>query len=52
MKYEVSYLTVNGNFVIAFPTHAEAKDWAHRLKALDKQQGYVARNVKIKEVAC
>lgn len=51
MQYEVSYLTVNGNFTVTLPSLSEAKDWKRRLQALDKQQGYIARNVKIKELA-
>lgn len=51
MTYEVRYLTVNGNFAVAFPTKAEANDYAKRLKELNKQPGYLAAGVRVEQVA-
>ena len=48
--YAVLYTTVYGNYEEQFTTEAEANKYATKLKELNKQPGYLAAGVRVKEV--
>lgn len=48
--YVVTYLTVNGQYEEPFTTKQEAKQYVARLKKLNKQPGYSAAGVQVKEL--
>lgn len=51
LKYQVTYLTVNGHYSLPSRTLAEAKADVKRLKDLAKQPGNWAGGIKISKVA-
>lgn len=51
MNYEVTYLTVNGQYSLPSHTLKEAQHDAARLKRLNKLPGHLANGITIKKVS-